>query len=202
MNSNVTLKIGEEILAEAKAEAQKKIEEAKKQSKEFAEKARAEAEREAEAAWIKAQDDARLLEEKSLSEARREASLKILKEKNKLIGDAFQEALKRLKDLAEKDTYYSYLRRMIERSIAQLGSDDVKMGLNRRDLKAQSKILEGLKLPKNLKLTVDKDPLETVGGFFISTTDNRIKINGTLEFRLSYAEKLLRKAVSGILFSN
>jgi len=202
MSPNITLKIGEEILADAKVEAQKKVKEAKKRCKELAEKARAEAEKEAEATWNKAQDEARLLEEKSLSEARREASLKILKEKNTLIGNAFQEALKRLKDLAKADIYYSYLRQMIERSVVQLGSDDVKIRLNRRDLKAQTKILEGLKMPKNLRLTVDKEPLETVGGFFISTTDNRIKINGTFEFRLSYAENRLRKEASALLFGD
>jgi vacuolar-type H+-ATPase subunit E/Vma4 len=202
MSSNVTLKIGEEILAEAKEEAKKKIEEAKKRSKELAEKAKAEAEKAAKAAWIKTEEDAKLIEEKKLSEARREASLKILSEKNSLIKNTFQEALKRLKDLAKKDDYYTYLCRMIESSVTQLGSNEVTLRLNQRDLKAQNKILEGLKLPKNLKLTVDKEPIETMGGYFISTPDNRIKINGTFEYRLSYAENLFRKEISGILFGD
>jgi len=202
MSSNVTLKIGEDILADAVTEAQKKLEEARKHSKELAEKARAEAEREAEVAWIKAQDEVRLLEEKSLSEARRETALKILKEKDKLIKDAFQEASKRLKNLAKEDIYHSYLRRMIENSIAQLGTDEVKIRLNQRDIKAHAKILEGLKLPKNLKLTIDKEPLETMGGFFVSIMDDRIKINGTFEFRLSHVENHLRKEISSILFGD
>ena len=150
---------------------------------------------------VKAQEDAKLREEKKLSEARREASLEILKAKNTLIKSTFQEALRRLENLPA-GTYYTYLRSSIERSIEQLGSDELKINFNQADHKAQNKILKGLKLPKRLKLTVDEEPIETVGGFFISTGDSRIKINGTIEFKLAHVEKALRKEVSDLLFGD
>jgi V/A-type H+-transporting ATPase subunit E len=195
-------KIEEEILAEAQLDARKKIEEAEKYIKEMVDKAKAEAEKEALILQNKVKADSEILERKRISETRRASSLQILKTKNELINKAFNEALHDLKEIVKKDIYVKSLIKLLNSSILQIGSEDLKIKLNREDHKHWPKIQEGLKLPPNIKLTVDKTPISTTGGFIISTLDERVKIDNTFEARLSYVEKNMKKEIAQILFSS
>jgi len=200
MSAEVVLKIGDEILADAQAEAKRKIEEAEKYASELKEKARLEAESEAEKAKAKALENVKLLEGRKLSEARREASLHILKERNTMISSAFQEAVKRLKDMVNEEAYLRSLSSLIETSVKQLGFNELKIKLNAKDLRRQAEIIKRLKLPPTVKITVDKDPVSALGGFIISTPDERIKIDETFEAKLTYAERKFKKEISKLLF--
>ena len=199
--STLIPKIGEEILAEAQAEAKRRIEEAEKEAKEKIEKVKVEAEKEAETVKAKALEEIKTLEGRRLSEARRVASIKILEEKNNLIGKAFQEALKKLEKTVESEAYIKSLCSIIETTAPQLGEAEVRVRLNSKDLKRKNEILKNLKLPSNLKITVDNTPINTVGGCILETLDGKIRIDETFEARVAAAEKAIKKEIAKILFA-
>ena len=199
--STLIPKIGEEILAEAQAEAKRRIEEAEKEAKEKIEKAKVEAEKEAENVRARALEEIKTLEGRRLSEARRAASIKILEEKNNLIGKAFQEALKKLEKTVESEAYIKSLCSIIETTAPQLGEAEVRVRLNSKDLKRKNEILKNLKLPSNLKITVDNTPINTVGGCILETLDGKIRIDETFEARVAAAEKAIKKEIAKILFA-
>ena len=177
------------------------IEEAEKEAKEKIEKAKVEAEKEAETVKAKALEEIKTLEGRRLSEARRVASIKILEEKNNLIGKAFQEALKKLEKTVESEAYIKSLCSIIETTAPQLGEAEVRVRLNSKDLKRKNEILKNLKLPSNLKITVDNTPINTIGGCILETLDGKIRIDETFEARVAAAEKAIKKEIAKILFA-
>ena len=198
--SQAVAKLGEEIIEEAKAEAQRRLAKAEEEAKKIVEAARAEAGRLVEEAKAKAVEEVSLIERRRLSEARRKAALKILEEKNKLVAEAFKKAYSQLKNL-KFEAYSQSITRLLEASIPSLASEEVQVWLNKRDLERQNRLLKNVKLPKGVKLTVAEKPLETIGGFVLTSPDGKIKLDQTFEVRLQHVEKLLRKELSKILFA-
>lgn len=200
MALEVLTKLEQEILLDSQSIAPKKIEEAKKFAAELTEKARMEAQKEVEEINAKTQDEIRTLEKKRLSEARRNTQLQILKEKNELITKVSHDALNKIKELQDKEVYHRSLRQLIERSAQQLGSKELKIELAENDWKHHVTLLHGLKLEPHVKITAEKLSTPSVGGSVISSADGKIKIDNTVEARLSFLEKNLRKEVAKILF--
>jgi len=200
VSTEVLSKIGNEILSEAESEAAKKLEEAKKQAKDLKEKAKSEAEVEVQKVKDKALENMRVLEERKLSEARRDSSLRILTEKNKLISKAFEEAAKKLEKMTSDDVYFKTLSRLAKTSAKQLESNNLKIKFNAKDLKRQKVLIQRMKLPSNLNVTVDNASAKSIGGFIISTPDEKIKIDNTFEAKRSSVEKASKKEISKILF--
>jgi V/A-type H+-transporting ATPase subunit E len=198
--SQAVAKLGEEIIEEAKAEAQRRLAKAEEEAKKIIEAAKAEASRLVEEAKAKAVEEVSLIERRRLSEARRTAALKILEEKNKLVAEAFKKAYSQLKNL-KFETYSQSITRLLEASIPSLASEEVQVWLNKRDLERQSRLLKNVKPPQGVKLTVAEKPIETIGGFVLTSPDGKIKLDQTFEARLQHAEKLLRKELSKILFA-
>jgi len=199
MSVQALSKIGDQILADARTEAQKRIEEANAFGRELIEKAKADAEKDAEKIRSKFLSEAKLLESKRLSDARREASELILKEKNQLMNKVFKESLKKLKEFVDKGSYLKRLTSLIENSASQLGLEEIKLELNNRDLKRKEEVIKKLNLPKKIKISVAEIPLKNFGGFIISSSDGRIKVDETFDGKILFAEKRLRKDISKVL---
>jgi len=197
--SQAVAKLGEEIVKEAKAEAERRLAKAEEEAGKILEAARAEAEKLVEEAKAKAQEEIALLERRRLSEARRTAALKILEEKNRLLSEAFKKAYDQLKNL-KIETYSQSITKLLEVSAPSLGSPEVQARFNKRDLERRNRLLKNLKL-SDVKLTIVNEPVETVGGFILSSPDGKIKLDQTFEARLQHAERLLRKELSKILFA-
>ena len=193
-------KLEQEILSDSQEIAPKKIGEAKKFAAEVIQRARMEGQKEGEGIYANTQDEIRTLEKKKLSEARRNSQLQILKVKNDLIAKVFHDALNKIKDLEGKEAYHKSLRELIEKSAQQLGSQELKIELNENDWTHHSSLLHGLKLEPHVKITAEKLNIPSVGGFIISTADEKIKLDNTVEARLNFMEKNLRKEVAKILF--
>ncbi len=197
--SQVVAKLGDEILEEARAEAQRRIAKAEEEAKKIIEEAKARAKEIVEEEKAKAEEEAKLLERRILSETRRKVSMKILEEKNRLIREAFREAYEKLKNV-KNNLYAKSILHLIEASAPTIGSETVEVRFNRKDMERANKLLKGVKL-SNVKLTVGKEPIETIGGFVLTTSDGRIRVDQTFEARLQYAEKFLKKEIAKILFA-
>ncbi|RLI34924.1 hypothetical protein DRO53_02505 [Candidatus Bathyarchaeota archaeon] len=197
--SQAVAKLGEEIIEEAKAEAQRRIDKAKEEAEKILAEARAEAERAVEEAKAKARGEAELAERQRLSEVRRQNALRILEAKNRLISEAFKKAYEKLKSL-KVESYAESLVKLLEISIPALGTDSVEIMFNKRDLERQSRLLKGLKVPENIKVNVSKQTIDTIGGFILTSSDGKIRLDQTFEARLEAAERKIKKEISKILF--
>lgn len=199
MSVQLISRIGEGILAEAKKEAAKKIEEAEKGARDILEKAREQALKEAANIKSKSEDEVKLLQSQSMSQARRETALNILKEKDNLLRQAFQKASQRLGNMTNSEVYIRSLVKLISSSAPAIGEKNLKIRLNRRDLVYQNEIVKRLNMP-DFKFKFDDQPLNSIGGCIILSQDEKVKMDDTYEARLATAEKAIKKALGDILF--
>ncbi|MFQ5762643.1 MAG: V-type ATP synthase subunit E [Candidatus Bathyarchaeia archaeon] len=190
----------EEILAEARSVAERKLNEAEKVAEEILQRARAEGEAEASAISQRNQENIKTSERKKLSDAKRKAALQTLREKNVLVEAVLNEARENLKSAATGEHYVKTLRAMLESSVAQFGEGEVHVRLTERDLKQRDNIVKHLKLPPKVKLQVDDKPLDSLGGFILSTADDRVRVDNSFEARLRFIEGSLRREIAEILF--
>lgn len=194
-------KLEEGILAEAEAEARRRVAEAEEEAKRIIERAKAEAEEQVASMKAAVEREMAEVERRRLSEARRACAMKKLAVKNELIEECFSKALQKLREVVNTDAYVKGMATLMERSIAQLGSEEVRVRFNDRDAaRFQNTIASHLKLPSNVKIVVEPEREACIGGFVISTPDGKIKINNTLEARLELVKRTLRKELGKILF--
>ncbi|MEM2915513.1 MAG: V-type ATP synthase subunit E family protein [Candidatus Bathyarchaeia archaeon] len=199
MSIQLISRIGEGILAEAKKEAAKKIEEAEKEARDILEKAREQALKEVANIKAKSDEEVKLVQSQSMSQARREIALNVLKEKDSLLRQAFQKASQRLGNMTNSEVYIRSLVKLISMSAPAIGEKNLKIKLNRRDLVYQNEIVKRLNMP-DFKFKFDEQPINSIGGCIILSQDEKVKIDETYEARLATAEKTMRKAVAEILF--
>ncbi len=200
MSTLALSKIEEEILTDAQEEAKRRVEEAERDAAAALEKAKAEARREVEEVKAAAQEKIKVLERKKLSEARRNAAITVLKEKNVLVDKAFNEALRRVKDLRGEEVYEKSARHLLEEAIKRIGTGDLKLRASRNDRKLYEDIVKSLNMPAGVSVAVEKESLPAAGSFTLSTADDQINIDNTLEARLDFATRALRKEIAAILF--
>lgn len=200
MSTQLISKLGEGILADARREAAKKIEDAKREAQDILAKAKEKAMKEVENIRSKTEEEAKLLQSQSMSQARREAALELLKEKDNLMSQAFQKASQRLGNMSNKH-YIESLVKLINSASSRIGDKTLKVKLNRRDLTYQNEIVKKLNAP-DLKLKFDKETLNSLGGCIILSQDEKVKIDETYEVRLAIAERTLKKTLAQTLFSS
>ena len=73
------------------------------------------------------------------------------------------------------------------------------MCIRDRDLDRQSRLLKNLKISE-VKVSVAKKPVDTIGGFILTSPDGKIKLDQTFEARLQAAERRIKKEIAKILF--
>lgn len=199
MSVQVLSKIGEDILAEAEAQARRKVEEAQQEARNRLERAKDEAAQEATLMEKRLLENTRLMEERKLSEARRTARLEVLAAKNEIVSKAFDEASKRLKAQVGRAAYYRGLRSLLEATVVSVRAEELNLKVNATDMEKKTELTKGLKLPAGIKLDLDKNPAQCIGGFILSTPDGKVKVDNTLEARLAILQRRLRKEVLSLL---
>jgi len=200
MSALTLTKIEEEIIADAREEAKRRVEAAEKEAAAALERAKAEAQKKVEEIKAATQEQIKVLERRKLSEARREAALKILKEKNTLIEKAFKEAFKRVKERKDKEAYEKSARRLLEEAVKSIEAGSLKLRISHNDRKLYSDIVTSLNKPAGVSLSVEKEELPSVGGFVLSTADEQIKIDNTIEARFDMVSRAMKKNIAAILF--
>jgi vacuolar-type H+-ATPase subunit E/Vma4 len=199
MSTLALSKIEEEILTDAQEEAKRRVAEVEKEAVVALEKVKTEAQSEVEAVKAATQEKIKVLERKKLSEARRNAAIMVLQEKNSLVDTAFKEALKRIKELRGKEVHEKSARHLLEESIKRIGSGDMKLQVSHNDHKLYEDAIKSLNTPTGVSIAMVKEALHAAGGFILSTADDRVKLDNTLEARLEFATKSLRKEIAAIL---
>ena len=200
--SSGTDKIVSSIMSEAQGKADVIIQDANAEVSQI--QAKAEKTAEVEKANIlengKKQSDMRY--QQIISEAKMNARRAKLGAKEEVIEAAFNQATGELKSIASSgsEEYENSLSKMIKEAADEIGRDDLIIHLNeadtnkiKQDLSSDSFELEGI------KFTIG-EPIKTIGGAVLKTSDGDIEVNNTIEARLERYKSILRSEVAEILF--
>jgi len=196
--------IADDILKEAKEKAAGIIRAAKKEARTLLDAARFGAKEEEERETKEARVRGKHVYDEVLAEGRMRAKREVLRKREELINEVFREVEKKLRAHASSKKYEKDIVRIVAAACKKLGSDDVVIRANRRDLK----LLEGFKDQitrelgegkKTVKVSLG-EPIQTIGGVKIGTSDGRVEIDETFEGRMRREFEGLRVKVAKVLF--
>ncbi|WP_423791932.1 V-type ATP synthase subunit E [Methanocaldococcus indicus] len=175
-------KIKSKILEDATAEANKIIEEAKKEKEEILKKAEEEAKKRKEEILKRGEKEAELLKNRIIAEAKLEAKKKLLKAREEIIEKAIEKLREDLKKLPESDKYQDILYKLTVDAINVLGEEEEYYAkINERDIELIKNIEKELKYEfgKNIKLNVETANI--IGGIILENIERTKLVDNSLE---------------------
>ena len=114
------------------------------------------------------------------------------------IDEIFNKAKEKLaKGNNEKD-YEKLLTRMIQDSVAKLGSEII-IRCNSTDLKLVKKISSQESSDKKMKITVSDEAIDIIGGIKASSVDGTMTLDNTLDSNIETLKPLIRKDIVQLL---
>ena len=137
-----------------------------------------------------------------ISEAKMNARRAKLDAKEDVIEAAFSQATGELKQKAAEgnDDYKDSLSKMIKEAADEIGGNDLIIQLNEADtnqfkqeLSSDTFELDGIKFQLG-------EPIKTIGGAILKTSNGDIEVNNTIEARLERYKSILRSEVAEVLF--
>ena len=201
--SSGTDKIVSSIMSEAQEKADVIIQDANANVSEIT----AKAEKTAEAEKIKILENGKkqsdMRYQQIISEAKMNARRAELGAKEEVIEAAFNQAVGELKIKASSGDaeYDDSLTKMIKEAADELGSKDLIIQLNENDTKKFKDQLSGVSTFQIEDITFELgEPIDTIGGAVLKTSNGDIEVNNTIEARLDRFKSVLRSEVADILF--
>lgn len=138
-----------------------------------------------------------------ISEAKMNARRAKLGAKEEVIEAAFSQAVGELKEKASSRSadYEDSLIKMIKEAADEIGGDDLIIQLNEADTNQfKSEISSGNAFEiEGIKFELG-EPIKTIGGAILKTSNGDIEVNNTIEARLDRFKSILRSEVANVLF--
>ena len=138
-----------------------------------------------------------------ISEAKMNARRAELGAKEEVIEAAFDKATDDLKDIASSgsEEYDDSLTKIIKEAVDEIGGKDLIIQLNEADT---NKFKSQLDSSSTFQIDDVKfqlgEPIDTIGGAIVKTTNGDIEVNNTIESRLDRFKSILRSEVADVLF--
>lgn len=142
-----------------------------------------------------AKESVAITRNKILSEAREKSRMEIIKSKNEVFERAFEEASQNLASVRNESGYRKIQKVLVNEALGELGIDDVKIHIDKRDEALTRDILKEL----NISCEIIPD-LSCAGGLNAYSHDERFIIFNTLESRLKKAKEIYRPEIFSVLF--
>jgi V/A-type H+-transporting ATPase subunit E len=201
--SSGTDKIVSSIMSEAQGKADVIIQDANAEVSAI--QAKAEKTAEVEATKIKENGikQSEMRYQQIISEAKMNARRAKLDAKEDVIEAAFSQATGELKEKAAEggEEYKTSLSKMIKEAADEIGGNDLIIQLNEADTKA---FKEGISSGDSFEIEGIKfqlgEPIKTIGGAVLKTSNGDIEVNNTIEARLERYRSILRSEVADVLF--
>ncbi|AMD17025.1 ATP synthase subunit E [Methanobrevibacter sp. YE315] len=201
--SSGTDKIVSSIMSEAQGKADVIIQDANAEISAI--QAKAEKTAEVEAAKIKdnGKKQSEMRYQQIISEAKMNARRAKLDAKEDVIEAAFSQATGELKQKAAEgnEDYKDSLSKMIKEAADEIGGNDLIIQLNEADT---NKLKEEISSDNTFELDGVKfklgEPIKTIGGAILKTSNGDIEVNNTIEARLERYKSILRSEVANVLF--
>ena len=205
MSSNLE-KLVEDIIRESKVKAEETKRDGLSRIEESMARARAETVREADRIIRDGAAESEAARNRRVSQEKQKVRLAYLAEKNRVFGDVMKQVHTRLLEFCrDESTYRPFLLNAIARGINAVPSETVKVALSERDLRGykRTKLLEhALAAARTTKkATFSDEPVETIGGAIVTSQDDKIRVDCTLEGRLELMKPQLLAEISKILFA-
>ena len=201
--SSGTDKIVSSIMSEAQGKADAIIQDANAEASAITQNA----EKTAEDEKIKILDNGKkqsdMRYQQIISEAKMNARREELGATEEVIEADFNQAVGELKIKASSGDaeYDDSLTKMIKEAADELGSKDLIIQLNENDTKKFKDQLSGVSTFQIEDITFELgEPIDTIGGAVLKTSNGDIEVNNTIEARLDRFKSVLRSEVADILF--
>ena len=194
----------DDIVKEAKKKAAEVIQTAEREAATMRDAARLGAKEEEEHKLKEARVRGKQVYEEVMAEGRMKAKKEMLQKKEGLIGDVFKEAEEKLRAQVASKRYKEDIARIALSACRKLGSGDVVVRANRRDLK----LLESFKEQMARELSGGEktvnisfgEPIQAIGGVRVGTPDGKVEIDDTFEGRMRREFEVIRVKVAKVLF--
>ena len=115
------------------------------------------------------------------------------------VNQVFQEAKTNLSESYKEESYYVLLTKMIEESVAGIGSNDVVIECNKNDFSRVKNIISDLSKSNGVRIKLSDQPLNNIGGIRIISSDGSMSYDNTLESRIERLKPLIRKNIVQLL---
>jgi len=196
----------EDIIGNAKIEANKFLTEAKEQIKEILEKGKTTAEKEKEEIIETEAKQIKELEKQQISSINLKARREILQKKEEEINQVFNLAKEELKKFPKKEAYKKVLQTMIIEAGMVIGGGNIVIKTRKEDKNILTDLTgiakEITKVSGNKSnLKISKDSIQSIGGVIVQLEDESITIDNTFEARLEQKYRSIRTEVARKLFA-
>ncbi|WP_462316119.1 V-type ATP synthase subunit E [Methanobrevibacter sp.] len=201
--SSGTDKIVSSIMSEAQGKADAIIQDANAEASAITQNAEKTAEAEKTKILDNGKKQSDMRYQQIISEAKMNARRAELGAKEEVIEAAFNQAVGELKIKASSGDaeYDDSLTKMIKEAADELGSKDLIIQLNENDTKKFKDQLSGVSTFQIEDITFELgEPIDTIGGAVLKTSNGDIEVNNTIEARLDRFKSVLRSEVADILF--
>lgn len=111
----------------------------------------------------------------------------------KAVNESFDLATK---GISESDSYADAIGRLIEEGVEVIGAS-ARVQCSTKDRRIVSSAIKGL--GGSAKVSLEEEPIQTIGGAVLSTPDGSVRFDNTIEARLERMRPSLRKEVAAVL---
>lgn len=191
--------LAEEILGEARREADRILKSAESERKTILESAKISS-REHELRMRRSTETrGEKLREQILAEGRMRAKRERLQRREDLIAQVFQEIRRAVKKYVATKRYEMDLVRLVQKACTGLDSPEIQIRARKRDLEVLEDKLEKISEKIEKKIVLGK-PITVLGGVVIGTPDGKVVIDETFDSRLERNKEKLRVEIAKALF--
>ncbi|HXV88769.1 MAG TPA: V-type ATP synthase subunit E [Nitrososphaeraceae archaeon] len=114
------------------------------------------------------------------------------------IDEIFNKAKEKLAKSNNEQDYEKLLTRMVQDSVAKLGSEII-IQCNKTDLKLVKKISSEESSDKKMKITVSDEAIDIIGGIKAASVDGTMTLDNTLDSNIETLKPLIRKDIVQLL---
>ncbi|MHA1198726.1 MAG: V-type ATP synthase subunit E [Candidatus Heimdallarchaeaceae archaeon] len=139
------------------------------------------------------------LRKRTETEFQQEAKKIKIQAKEKLIDDVFEKVESTVSDFRKNKKYTSYLEKTLAKSIKNMRVNQVKIIIDKKDVTIFKKIIENISKKDKVECVLESS-LKTEGGFILTDSKERVRINHTLENLLDASREKIRTKINELLF--
>jgi V-type H+-transporting ATPase subunit E len=196
--------IVEDIIREADEKASDIVKAADKEAKTILNASRLEARQNEELVAQEARVRGEQVRDEILAEGRLRAKKELLQRREEIIIEVFNEADRKIREYASSKKYEADLIRIAIETCKKLGSENIVIYANQRDLrlleKSRDQIARELgEVGKPVNISFG-EPIQVSGGLKVGAPDRRIEIDETFDGRVKRQFEALRVKVAKALF--
>jgi V/A-type H+-transporting ATPase subunit E len=110
------------------------------------------------------------------------------------VNDAFNNAITRIDNIRNEESYESMMRRLIEDALDAIGVDAI-IECNDKDRDLVDRIILELQYKYNFTITLGNS-IECIGGVRVSSRDGSVSLDNTLDTRIERLKPILKKDIA------